>query len=286
MSQTHLLKCIHNFYLTFTKHSLTNVFILAWCYSCNIIYLMSFFPYFFQAVVIFYTLILLVLVGTNLHRFRPQTTRPRDVSSNRTRKKDRPVGQVDDAAVLSEHIVSEILPTIHYGRERSAHNDDVCSTSTSFKIEEERELSNPLLPTDNEIENYDTEMSNDECSDPIESIEVRYTSENKVTYTHSVIDSKLLDRQLSTNFDSISNSKNLHAPSFGNLQLSNTNSVDRGHEDSCDSKLSTTVVSNIDSESRASVLQKARVGFTTEEDVKPQGLLEMVGDDAIDPVQV
>lgn len=236
----------------------------------------------------FYTLILLVLVGTNLHRFRPETSRTREASSNnKTKKKNRtgenhrdlPMPAMTAAAEAEGHNYDEVQSDEQYSYAESDDNKKRCINESALKTERVNSL---LL---SEISECDISCDEEIYSEPIESIEVCYTSDNKASYTHSVINSRDIESQLSgVNTESYSTfanrcpAQNSNVPKIHCLLTAPTKSEAP--------KLSTTVVSNIDSETRSSVRLKARVGFTAEENIRSQGLLDMVGDDAIDPVQV
>lgn len=241
----------------------------------------------------FYAAIILVLVGTNLHRFRRRSAehKPAHNPSRQSAKTHRKSREYSKVAVGDDSEV--VYGTTDYIIDLESNEDDAVAL--------------PLLTNDVHIQKSCVQPL--ETSNYIESIEVTHHSDDKQTYTHSLIDSSLLeennycshdDSELESNSDCSETRENppkvacgLHCDNNGNRSFTsqilqnvgNLGCEGGGFGNFSHDKMSTTVVSR-NGLATTAAKQKVRVGLTEEEEEKPRALLEMMGDDAADPVPV
>ena len=186
-----------------------------------------------------YTAIIFVLVGTNLHRFK------RDSSPKRP---DLPKTSSNKSPSNS----SAKKPFTDVEAENSLSQDD--------KFGEDSALQMPLLDNSQSNINHETEY--------VEAIDVTSTGNQKRKYSHSVIkETEYKKHFLNTEQNNILFTGDLR---------------DSYHND----KISTTVVTSGNFTESSKRNQNIRVGLTSEEDIKPKALLEMIGDDEGEPVAV
>ena len=186
-----------------------------------------------------YTAIIFVLVGTNLHRFR----------------KDHHAKEASFSKKFSTKI-----PCLSSGTSDISDEEAGSNPSHNERLIKKRVDKMPLLP--------DSQLDSEDCSEYVEAIDVKYTSDNKPKYSHSVIKG---------------------SDYMNNLLKSDQRDSDFNGERSASpntDKISTTVVTSKDLLSSTQGQQFVRVGLTFEEEIKPKALLEMIGDDAAEPVSV
>ncbi|KAF2360365.1 hypothetical protein FHG87_008883 [Trinorchestia longiramus] len=247
------------------------------------------------AVVVLYGAIIVVLVGTNLHRFRH---RPAE------QKQSRPSKEV----VRKTPKIPESFATRHdlnYG------SNDVVLGTTDYIIDldntEDQTVVVPLLHNDVHLHRSDDQ--NFDESSYIESIEVIDNLDHRQTYAHTLIDPSILKEICYSGCDSDSQTEDkvCDEPSSAACKLSMRNADRNGNQSFTSqilqkagkfsaqtasselmgpNKISTTVVSRSYPSATLRQQQKVRVGLTAEEAIKPRGLLEMAGDDVGDPVAV
>ncbi|XP_018016637.1 uncharacterized protein LOC108673341 [Hyalella azteca] len=244
------------------------------------------------AVVVFYAAIIVVLVGTNLHRFRTrpaEATLHHQIYEDKTKKKPKTIAS-QNVKVSDEGEI--VLAATDDSHDLDSHNEETVIA--------------PLI-TNNEHEEENAQQF--KANTYIESIEVIHQSENNQTYTHTFIDPSLLVEGYSSDDGS-----NFNMGGESNVRSFPSRTITSGRnslrdasrsfttqilqkvrkfapqtavpQESSVSKISTTVVSRNHPSAANNQKQNVEVAFTAKEEIKPRALLEMAGDDEVDPVSV
>lgn len=275
---------------------------------------------------VFYAAIILLLVGTNLHRFRKrsgdsarqknQTKAPQERLGMRDRKPGQNQAPDEDGEELDDGTL--VVGTTDYIIDMDASSDRSVIlpllSSDCVEVQQDYVELHTSDVHDDEAVTVEYDEENDDAGSCIEAIEVSYTADNKPKYTHSYINRNSINNQ-DYEHDQDEDSESSHLGSFprriktrkethstSSLSLSTENHSEVNSSRCQKNKpytskklsssgkalqmVSTTVVSNLDSESSVRKKHEVRVGFTAEEEIRPRGLLEMTGDDAVDPVPI